>query len=652
MPDTRPDDAFAPFTWRALALRLAIVAIPFWLTVPVLISNVDGPIKIVFAIVLGVTLASPRAGLLLVATFAPLGELIGQMIGARTFRISEAIVLTFLVGWLLGARRDRRGPRVAAAAAGWLFAATIAASVAGLVWQLGRYPGELADTVDRIGHMYFFTLDRIGFVDGMRLLEGIGLVTAAVMLFRRDPTLANRLPLALASSAAAAALSSVLLWRGVGTAAALARYKLIGYRVSGHVGDVNAAGSYFAMSVCLALGMAARERGARRALWSGLAAASGAGLWLSGSRSALGAAGAVLIMAVCWAATSRFSGNARAVLLSAVVIGLFASAGVRARLLETDPQYRGMGFREQFVQTSLRMIAARPLFGVGVGQYYRTSPGFLSPQLAWTYGFENAHNYFLQIGGELGLVGLCLFAGWLGAALARTGRALTVAPRDARLLGAGGGVVVFLVTSLTGHPFLVSEIAWPFWMQAGLMTALAGSTLLNQRPPATRPRPAWLGPRTQARLAAAAAVVILAWSPIATAVPETPPVDSLAIDGFHQRETLEDGTRVRWTGRYASLFVPADVTRVEIPVRLPTDGRSIRPMGVEVTSGGIDIGRTMVDATWAILSIRPANAAPPTAFKRIDLKVDRVWQPALYIAGSADMRVVGVQVGEPRLFRD
>jgi hypothetical protein len=28
-----------------------------------------------------------------------------------------------------------------------------------------------------------------------------------------------------------------------------------------------------------------------------------------------------------------------------------------------------------------------------------------------------------------------------------------------------------------------------------------------------------------------------------------------------------------------------------------------------------------------------------------------MWQPALYIAGSADMRMVGVQVGEPRLFR-
>ena len=100
---------------------------------------------------------------------------------------------------------------------------------------------------------------------------------------------------------------------------------------------------------------------------------------------------------------------------------MLGGALVRARLLEADPTYRGGGFREQFFQTSLRMIGARPLFGVGVGQYYRTSPLFLSPQLAWTYGSENAHNYFLQIGGELGLVGLGLFVVWLGAAIARAG---------------------------------------------------------------------------------------------------------------------------------------------------------------------------------------------------------------------------------------
>ena len=646
------DEPPAPLIWRSLPLRLALVAIPFWLTVPVLISNVDRPIKLVVAIVLGVTLANPGYGLLLVAIFAPLGELIAPLIGARNFRIGEAIVLAFLVGWLLRALPDRRGPRVAAAAAGWLFALTIAASIAGLAWQLGRYPGDLAATVDQIGHIYFFIGDPIGFADGARLLEGLALVAATVTLFRRYPALSITVPIALAASAAAAALSSVLLWRGIGSAAALARQRLISYRVSGHVGDVNAAGSYFAMIVCLALGMAVRERGYRRMIWLGLTGASGVGLWFSESRSALGAAGAVMIVAAMWAATSRFSGRARAMTLAAIVIGLLGGAAVQARMLQADPSYRGVGFRAQFNATSLRMIGARPVLGVGIGQYYRMSPLFLSPQLAWSYGFENAHNYFLQTASELGITGLCLFALCLGAALTMTGRALARAPRDGRLLGTAGGVTAFLATCISGHPFLVNEVAYPFWLQFGLMTALAGSTLLSTESAPNRTAAPNVAQRPWPRLTAAAVVAILAVGSAMTAKEIGPPADSAAIDGLYGWETLPDGRRVRWTGEYASLFVPADVTRAYIPVRLPSNGGTARPMGVEVRTAGIRRGRTLVDDTWAIIDVQLPGIGPPTTFKRIDLKVDRTWQPALYLAGSADTRSVGVQVGELQLLRE
>jgi hypothetical protein len=68
--------------------------------------------------------------------------------------------------------------------------------------------------------------------------------------------------------------------------------------------------------------------------------------------------------------------------------------------------------------------------------------------------------------------------------------------------------------------------------------------------------------------------------------------------------------------------------------------------------GGVDRGRTLAEGKWALVSVPLADAPPPARFKRIDLKVDRVWQPALYIAGSAEMRMVGVQVGEPRLVRE
>src|SRR5205823_12524644 len=63
----------------------------------------------------------------------------------------------------------------------------------------------------------------------------------------------------------------------------------------------------------------------------------------------------------------------------------------------------GFEMRRDFAMASARLIAARPVFGVGIGQYYPLSGLVLSPWLATVYGNENAHNYFLQISAELGL---------------------------------------------------------------------------------------------------------------------------------------------------------------------------------------------------------------------------------------------------------
>ena len=97
--------------------------------------------------------------------------------------------------------------------------------------------------------------------------------------------------------------------------------------------------------------------------------------------------------------------------------------------------------------------------------------------------------------------------------------------------------------------------------------------------------------------------------------------------------------------------MPAGVTRVRIPVRVPTSLRAIVPVGVDVMTGGIGRGRTDVREAWAVIDLELADAVPPTRFKRVDLRMDRAWQPALYIPGNADLRSVGVQVGECEMLR-
>lgn len=125
------------------------------------------------------------------------------------------------------ARRGRRGPGVAAPLIGCLFAAAVVAGKGAAGWPA---------------------------------VAGVAIVFATPRLFRRDPSLAVRLPAMLAATAAAIAIAQP--WRSGGSTTA----------------------AYYLMTGCLAAGMAMRGRGAARAVWLTLAAADGFGWWSAESR--------------------------------------------------------------------------------------------------------------------------------------------------------------------------------------------------------------------------------------------------------------------------------------------------------------------------------------------------------------------------------
>src|SRR5206468_1059710 len=99
-------------------------------------------------------------------------------------------------------------------------------------------------------------------------------------------------------------------------------------------------------------------------------------------------------------------------------------------------------------------------------------------------------------------------------------------------------------------------------------------------------------------------------------------------------ETAEGGRKVRWTEQYSSLFVPADVKRVSIPIRVPIDTRAIVPMSVDFVAGGLDHRVVLAETMWQTVDLPLPDVAPPVRFKRINIRTARTWQPALYIAGS------------------
>lgn len=589
-----------------------------------------------------VSAIDPVAGFLAVVAFAPLGHLAAVTVSVENFRMAEAVTLAFFAGWLLHGWTDRDGPRMPRWIAP-LLAAAVAASVAGLAWQLARRGGDLRADVDLLVHAYNIADDRFGFTAGARLVEGLALAAATVTLFRCRPRLAVLVPAVLAGGGVAAAAASGLLWYGVAPAAVLRDYLRNRYRVVAHVPDANAAGSAFAMLTCLSIGMALRARGRSRALWIAAAGANGFAVWLSASRSALAATVAgVVLFAVWWTAAHLRSRRAALVAAGICLVASVAGAGYMWRL-SRDQLSRGSTLRAQFNETSERMIAARPLVGVGIGQYYRQSSLFMTPQLAWFYGSENAHNYFLQIAAELGVPGLVLFGGLFVAALWRTARAAARQPRDPRLVGVGCGVVAFLGTAFVSHPFLVDEVALPFWVQFGLLVGLADAWRDRGTPAGDRASARAL---TVAVAAAAAAYVVL--SPVLRVWRGTPaPPQDQAVDGFYGWETDASGTRYRWSGEYASVFTPGGVTRVDVPVRIPDGARGLPTIVVTPSVEGRHRATVPVTTSWTTIEVDLPPPWDAARTRRIDLRVGpSAWQPAVHIAGNADLRHVGVEVGD------
>ncbi len=609
-----------------------------------LLFNVGAPTKLVVGSVLALTIASPVAGFLATIASVPFGHLLALGVTVENFRMSEAITLAFFVGWLLHGWTDRVGPRMPRLVAP-LLAGVIVASVVGLAWQLSRYPGELPHDLVLLFQAYNLAADRIGAVAAARLLEGLALAAATVTLFRSRPRLAVVVPAVLAGVGCAAACASWLLWYGIAPQPILRAHALNGYRVAAHVIDPNAAGSYFAMLVCLAVGMAWRARGRSRVIWLAIAAVLASGVWLSASRSAQAAAVIATTGLLAWCVAARFRSRTVAFNGLAVVVVIAIAGGAALWTMSRNQLSRGTSYRVQFNETSRRMIASRPIIGVGIGQYHIQSALFLSPELAWQYGHENAHNYFLQAGAELGLPGLALFTLLFAGALWRAGRAAVARPEDARLVGLTCGIGAWLMTALVGHPFLVDEVALPFWAQFGLLIGLSAAVSGAE----TRARAGWWNRSLATGFAAVAAAVVLVSAPLRLWRGEVEPLNDPAVTGCYAWETDGEGTRYRWTREYASVFVPADVVHVDLPVRIPEGARGLDQMTIASSVNGRHGPTTLVGTTWSTISVDLPASSAPARFTRVNLRVPHTWRPALYIAGNADMRPVGVEIGEPRL---
>ncbi len=208
-------------------------------------------------------------------------------------------------------------------------------------------------------------------------------------------------------------------------------------------------------------------------------------LWFSKSRASILLAFAVLlVILLSWMLKKK---NKPQVLLGAGTLFGCACAGLAffgstlwigqlAALFNTYAIFNYAYFntllahRPEFFEAALRMFAELPLMGVGLGNFYRLSSDADLTGSAYLaqIGGENAHNYFLQMLAELGLVGVTI----LGFAVLAP--ALMIAKRSL-LLPAYCALGALCLGNLFAHSFLVKET----FLIASALLALAYAQARN-----------------------------------------------------------------------------------------------------------------------------------------------------------------------------
>jgi O-antigen ligase len=648
-------DATGPWTVIRAVTRAAVLALLACLAAFPLssLAATDAGLmaRLIVLGLIGLAAARPAGALLVCAGLATLGRPVGSALGAP-FGLGEPLVLAFMVGWLLheAVRPRRSGPAAAEVVTpALLFAATVTASLVVPLFHPPSVAGgpllSLSGVWTFVTREYFADRSRFQTITaGLLLLEGIGLFVAVVTLARRFDSLAERVArMVAACGTGVAALNVVWLLmvslRG-GVPIADLTVGQAPIRISNVFPDVNAAGSYFSMILLLAGGLFLTNRRLRPGWGAALAVIAGA-LWLTGSRAAFAAAS---VGVACAVALNRLRARSWQRGAAAGLVVLLLSGAAAAWLIPLGDRHRPVAtawiVRYEMARTALRMFGAHPVFGVGVGRFYPLSAGFSSPEIKQLYPRENAHNNFLQILAELGLVGFAAFAWLLGGVTRGIFRAVNAGGLSPPALGAVGGLTAFLLTCLAGHPLLVGEVAYAFWLVLAVTASLV---------PAPAPALADGANRRWRNVVIGLLALILAVSlPIRARRLAAESSMGGALVGLSDLQADEHGTSFRWMGVRAQLYVPADARAVMLPLKLDPNAEG-GSATIEIRVDGIVVSRVnLTGRNWHDARFLLPAAPRETNFRRIEL--ERVTPDEAEAAGGGRARApLRVQVGRPRL---
>jgi O-antigen ligase len=469
-------------------------------------------------------------------------------------------------------------------------------------------------------HLLTTVLTRDVFIDqslsalhtGLLLLEGLLLFAHAARLGTAPGTL-RLVCAATAAGAAAAAVCNVghlvesavhagAFWPSLVDLAAHVRWNV-------HYADMNAAGSFFALALLAAAALAWSSNSLRRGLWTACASASGIGLWLTSSRVAMlavPAAAAVAILLPRVIRGRRQALVAAGVALAAGLLLIVAAVLLPQRGLQRSP-FLAADVRVGLIETGVRMVREYPAYGVGLGQFHERSGEFSSLDLLQKFPaavHENAHNNFVQVTAETGIPGGLAFTWLIGAVLLALGWRSTTT-RDPLLTLAFAALTAFVLTMFGGHPLLVPEAAYTFWIVAG---AAAGAAI-GERGPSPRGRQWTLA------VAAPLAGVALTLPLRLEAAGRDVDLEHVGFGVSHLWQTSPDGVRYREATGQATLFVP------QTAFKFSAQARTTEPVQLEVTVDGRRANViVLAPGQWTDIVVQSRTTWSDSRFRRMDLR--------------------------------
>ena len=198
------------------------------------------------------------------------------------------------------------------------------------------------------------------------------------------------------------------------------------------------------------------------------------------SRGGMISLGVVLVLAAVLSRHGRRSGAIALVVIvaafSSVYVLTIAPAYVRDRITHND----GGSGRSDLWKIGWRVVQADPILGVGAGNFpivsvhYVLRPGTITRSDLIVDEQKVAHNIYLEIPAELGIVGLILFLAITGFALRcgiRASRRFAEAgDRDMELLALS--IVLGAAGMLTANVFISQQFNKPLWLLLSIGPAL------------------------------------------------------------------------------------------------------------------------------------------------------------------------------------